>query len=49
MGELSKALEKTEAHGGAIRLPSGGKSKNEQLTEAGVSTMPNLIDRFHQQ
>jgi hypothetical protein len=38
IGELSRELEKAEAHGGTIRLPSGGKSKEQTLAEAGLST-----------
>jgi hypothetical protein len=38
IGELSKQLEKAEAHGGKVCLPSSGKSKAATLKEAGVST-----------
>jgi hypothetical protein len=38
IGEISRLLEKAEAHGGKICLPSSGKSKAEQLAEAGLST-----------
>jgi hypothetical protein len=37
IGELSRDLEKAESHGGKIRLPTDGKSKTEQLKEAGIS------------
>jgi hypothetical protein len=43
IGEISRELEKaqtihTEWHGAEIRLPSDGKSKEQQLAEAGIST-----------
>jgi hypothetical protein len=38
IGELSRELEKAEAHGGKIRLPTAGKSKEQTLAEAGIST-----------
>jgi hypothetical protein len=38
IGQMSAALEKAEAHGGQICLPSGGKSKADALAEAGIST-----------
>jgi len=38
IGELSRELEKAEAHGGKIRLPADGKSKDETLAAAGIST-----------
>jgi len=43
MGELSKALEKAESHGGDIRLLAGGKSNSDQLSDAGVSTSATVI------
>jgi hypothetical protein len=38
IGALSLELEKAESHGGKIRLPSGGKPKEQVLSEAGIST-----------
>ena len=38
IGELSAALDRAEAHGGKVWLPSGGKSKAEVLESAGIST-----------
>jgi hypothetical protein len=38
IGELSRELETAESHGGKIWLPADGKSKEEQLTAAGIST-----------
>lgn len=38
LGELSRELEKAEAHGGKVCLPIGGKPKSEVLKAAGVST-----------
>ena len=38
IGELSAELEKAQAHGGKICLPSAGKSKAEALAAAGIST-----------
>jgi hypothetical protein len=46
MGELSKALEKAESHGGEIRLPNSGKSKSEQLSDVGVSTSDVVRVKF---
>jgi hypothetical protein len=38
IGKISRELEKAQAHGGKICLPSSGKPKAEQLAEAGIST-----------
>ena len=38
IAKLSRELEKAEAHGGHICLPSGGKPKAEQLAVAGIAT-----------
>jgi hypothetical protein len=38
IGEISRELERAEAHGGKICLPTDGKSKEQQLKEAGIST-----------
>jgi hypothetical protein len=36
IGEISRELEKAEAHGGKICLPNGRKSKSETLKAAGI-------------
>jgi hypothetical protein len=38
IAKLSRELEKAEAHGGKICLPSAGKAKAEQLADAGIAT-----------
>jgi len=38
IGELSRELDKAEAHGGKIWFPTDGKSKSEALADAGIST-----------
>jgi len=38
LGKLSADLDKAEAHGGKIWLPSSGKSKSDVLADAGIST-----------
>jgi len=38
IGEISRELEKAEAHGGKIRLPNSGKPKSQTLKDAGLST-----------
>jgi hypothetical protein len=38
IGEISRDLEKAEAHGGKICLPSDGKSKSDTLAAAWIST-----------
>ena len=42
IAKLSRDLEKAEANKGhGAGLPSGGKTKGEQLAEAGISTFHN--------
>jgi hypothetical protein len=43
IGELSSQLEKAEVHGGKIRLPINGQSKQQVLAEAeGALTVPKI-------
>jgi hypothetical protein len=38
INSISRQLEKAEAHGGQICLPTSGKAKEQQLADAGLST-----------